>query len=679
MTDPLASEERLADFGGLRLLFLRHALPVWLFDPQWLNVIAVNPAATALYGYPEAEFLRLTMAEIVFEEELGGFLRSIEPRSRQNAGGRRWRHRCRDGRLILVDIRIEHQSYRGRPALLAIVQGTEGPAQEALALSAPAVDPATIRRVIEADNFVPFVVFDSRAAGMPVVYVNAAFEKLTGHAASEILGSDGRVLSAAAQGRPALREVERAIAAGAACAVRIESRRKDGSHAVDDVRYAPIRDHTGTPTHYVRMQTDATAQVRSAAKLRQTEDAMRDQEAAEIKSRTKTEFLARLSHELRTPLNAVIGFSELLARQEGSTDPNQARYLEQILDAGRHLLSLVDDVLDLQRIEERRIPLLPRALDLASFIADETTLLLPLLARQNLTMHIEVPAGLVVSADERCLRQVLVNLATNAIKYNRPSGAVRWTASVVRPGFAVLRISDTGPGMSGEQIPRLFHPFDRLGKEASTHEGTGLGLLIAKGLVEHMGGRLDIESKLGVGTQVLVELPLAEPHSLFGDLDPAGAADAGPGQALRPAVPGDPSVSAQSKLMPSIRLLYVEDNRINAMLFEAVLGSRPDIELRIAETGWEALDIVESWVPDVLVLDANLPDIHGIRLLRQMRELPSLKNTPAFMCSADALEEDVRLARAAGFSDYWTKPVDFNKVISDLRGLSRDARPAETR
>ncbi|HEX7441152.1 MAG TPA: ATP-binding protein [Caldimonas sp.] len=300
-----------------------------------------------------------------------------------------------------------------------------------------------------------------------------------------------------------------------------------------------------------------------------------------------------------------------------------------------------------------------------------------MLAKLNITMHNQVPAGLVIFADERCLRQVLLNLATNAIKYNRPCGVVRWTASVVRPGFAVLMISDTGHGMSVEQMPRLFQPFDRLGRETSVHGGTGLGLLIAKGLVEHMGGSLVIESKAGVGTQVLVELPLAEPHSLFGDLAPGAMADPGLGQASIPDVPRGVHASAQSNLMPTIRLLYVEDNRINAMLFEAVLGARQDIELRIAETGWEALDIVEHWTPDVLVLDANLPDIHGIRLLRQMREFESLTKTPAFMCSADAMEEDVRLAREAGFVDYWTKPVDFNKVLDDLRRITLGARAAE--
>jgi CheY-like chemotaxis protein len=172
----------------------------------------------------------------------------------------------------------------------------------------------------------------------------------------------------------------------------------------------------------------------------------------------------------------------------------------------------------------------------------------------------------------------------------------------------------------------------------------------------------------------MVELPLAEPHSLFGDLE-ASALDMSMAEARR-AEPDVP-VRAQSNLMPTIRVLYVEDNRVNAMLFEAVLGVRPDIELRIAETGWEALDVVERWVPDVLVLDANLPDIHGVRLLRQMREIEDLKATPAFMCSADALEEDVQVARAAGFADYWTKPVDFTKVFADLRGLGLGAFKAD--
>ena len=394
--------------------------------------------------------------------------------------------------------------------------------------------------------------------------------------------------------------------------------------------------------------------------------------------KVQTEFLARLSHELRTPLNAVIGFSQLLASQQGGApDENQGRYLEHILHAGRHLLLLVDDVLDLQRIDQRRVPLAPRPLDLASFIATETKMLVPLLSKQSLTLHNDVPPGIVVHADERCLRQILLNLATNAIDYNRPRGAVRWTASVARPGFALLMISDTGLGISREQIDRLFQPFDRIGREAA-HAGTGLGLLIARGLVEHMGGRLDIESGVGIGTKVLLELPLAEPHSIFGVLEEAPEPAYVSGSSDLFAETESPA-GVQSNLMPSLRVLYVEDNRINALLFQAVLGARADIELRIAETGREALDVVNHWVPDVLVLDANLPDIHGVRLLRQLRQLRSLRTTPAFMCSADAMEEDIRVALEAGFSDYWTKPVDFNRVLGDLRGLSRrqDTRTAE--
>lgn len=553
----MISNDRLGEVGSPGPPGERNPLPAWLFDPQWLNVIAVNAAATAQYGYSEAEFLRLTMADILCADQVEEFLRSIEPRSAQAGRMRRWRHRCRDGRLIAVQSQTDSLEYRGGLAVLAIVQNVG---------TAPA------------------------EAALP-----------------------------------------------------------------------------GAP--------DAAA-AESGKSLTRPQSLLREEEAAEIKSRTKSEFLARLSHELRTPLNAVIGFSELLTQQRSGLDPNQAQYLEHILEAGRHLLSLVDDVLDLQRVDERRVPLTPRPVELASFISAETVLLMPMLARQNLTMVNDVPAGLMVSADLKCLRQALLNLATNAIKYNRPFGTVRWTASVVRPGFAVLMISDTGYGMSGEQMPRLFQPLDRLGMETSSHKGSGLGLMIAKGLVEHMGGRLDISSQVGVGTQVLVELPLAEPHSLFGDLDPARP-DRDAGLNRQPAPAPAPQVGAQSNLMPKIRLLYVEDNRINALLFEAVLGARPDIELRIAATGWEALDIVEHWIPDVLVLDANLPDTHGVQLLQQMRGLESLKTTPAFMCSADAMEEDVRLARAAGFIDYWIKPVDFDKVLADLRLLSLGTRLRE--
>jgi signal transduction histidine kinase/CheY-like chemotaxis protein len=557
MTDLVGRNDNPGGHGALGLLIERNPLPSLLFDPQWLNIIAANEAALDQYGYDAAELLRLTMTDIVCDDDVPAFLRSIEPKARDSRQVRRCRHRLSRrqpdrGRLPdrRIAVRRAHRRARGRP------QGR----RRGIGLSREAAQPVR--------------------CGKP----------------NGLEAQNGGVLV--------------------------------------------------------------------------------DGDAPAIRLRTQNEFLARLSHELRTPLNAVIGFSELLAAQEGPSDSNQSRYVEHILEAGRHLLSLVDDVLDLQRVADRKIPLTPRPLELASFISNETTLLGPLLKKQNLTMLNEVPAGLMVSADVRCLRQALLNLSTNAIKFNRPAGLVRWSASVVRPGHAVLKISDTGYGMSREQLPRLFQPFDRLGMEASSHPGSGLGLLIAKGLIEHMGGKLDVESRVGVGTHVLVELPLAEPHSLFGDLDPS-ALDMSMLERHGLAQPVDVPIRAQSNLMPTIRVLYVEDNRVNAMLFEAVLGARPDIELRIAETGWEALDIVESWVPDVLVLDANLPDIHGVRLLRQMRELAELKSTPAFMCSADALEEDVQAARAAGFADYWTKPVDFTKVFADLRGLGLGASKSD--
>jgi len=552
MTDLVSPHDNPGRPGALGLLIERNPLPTLLFDPQWLNVIAANAAALDQYGYDAAELLRMTMTDIVCEDDVPAFLRSIEPKARDSRQVRRWQHRRRDGSLIEVDCQIEGVQYEGRTAVLAIARKGDDAA---------------------------------------------------------VAASDGR------------------------------------SHSDPPARQNGVVPQAG--------------------------GVLVEDHAPRIQLRTQNEFLARLSHELRTPLNAVIGFSELLAAQDAPADSNQSRYVEHILEAGRHLLSLVDDVLDLQRVADRKIPLTPRPLELASFISNETTLLEPLLKKQNLTLQNEVPAGLMVSADVRCLRQALLNLSTNAIKYNRPAGLVRWSASVVRPGYAVLKISDTGYGMSREQLPRLFQPFDRLGMEASSHPGSGLGLLIAKGLIEHMGGKLDVESRVGVGTQVMVELPLAEPHSLFGDLE-ASALDMSMSEGRR-TEPVDLPIRAQSNLMPTIRVLYVEDNRVNAMLFEAVLGVRPDIELRIAETGWEALDVVETWVPDVLVLDANLPDIHGVRLLRQMRELDGLKATPAFMCSADALEEDVQVARAAGFADYWTKPVDFTKVLADLRGLGLGA------
>ncbi|WKB51625.1 hybrid sensor histidine kinase/response regulator [Eleftheria terrae] len=395
----------------------------------------------------------------------------------------------------------------------------------------------------------------------------------------------------------------------------------------------------------------------------QMERAQRAQQAAEAASRTKTQFLSRLSHEMRTPLNAVLGFAQLLALQAGEPASLDARaqlsYANQIRRAGLHLLALVNDVLDIQQVEEGRLSLSPEPIDLADAVDSTIELLQPMAVARQIVGINEVPPGVVVVADRVRLRQVMLNVGSNAVKYNRDQGSVHWSVDRSDAGRAVLCVADDGPGMSSEQLARLFQPFERLGKEASDIEGTGLGLFVSRAIIEQMGGRLHIESGVGHGTRALIELPL---YSGSDDVSPAAFSTA-PGELL-PFRPAAGTHSGEHQVRK--RLLYVEDNRVNAMLFEAAMRLQSDVELQVAEDGAQGLALAVRWAPDVIALDANLPDTTGYELLQRLRALPALRDTPAFMCSADAMPEDLQRARQAGFVGYWTKPIDIEQVLADI-------------
>ena len=387
---------------------------------------------------------------------------------------------------------------------------------------------------------------------------------------------------------------------------------------------------------------------------RNAEFALRDKQAAELASRAKTEFLSRMSHEMRTPLNAVIGFSQLLLSHPGETDAPEVRgYAEHVLRAGEHLLALVNDVLDLQRVEEGHVALELADIALDTVIARVVDLLSSGADRRGVGFDNHVPPGIAVRADERRLRQVLLNIASNAVKYNRPAGVVRWSVDCPPgAGRARLSVEDSGSGLAPRQLERLFQPFERLGRETSSIEGTGLGLIIARSLTVAMGGTLEILSLAGVGTRVVVDLPLAKA---------AEQATVAP-----PASPQPAAMVLPTSTSAGLRILYVEDNRINAILFEEAIRLREGVELRLAEDGIDALDQVRDWRPDVLVLDAHLPGMNGFELLQALRRDAGLDDVPAFMCSADAMPDDVQRAADAGFAGYWPKPINIARIMSDL-------------
>jgi CheY-like chemotaxis protein/two-component sensor histidine kinase len=332
-----------------------------------------------------------------------------------------------------------------------------------------------------------------------------------------------------------------------------------------------------------------------------------------------------------------------------------------VLHAGEHLLALTNNVLDLQQLEEGHVALELADIALGALLAEVLEQLAPMAQAQGVEFDNHVDTDHRLRADERRLRQVLLSIASNAIKYNRPGGVVRCSVDDSDRKHVRLSIEDTGSGIAPNEVERLFQPFERLGKETSTIEGTGLGLMIARSLIVAMKGTLLVLSRSGEGTRVVIELPAASGAA-------AQPADIAPERAEPMAVPCNAGV-------PSLRMLYVEDNRINAILFEEAIRLREGVELRLAEDGPEALYQVRGWRPDVLVLDAHLPGMDGFELLRVLRGQPGLDSVPAFMCSADAMPDDVERAARAGFAGYWSKPINIAKIMSDLDRISGGLAP----
>lgn len=443
-------------------------------------------------------------------------------------------------------------------------------------------------------------------------------------------------------------------------------RHKDGHHVWILSRGKVVHyEADGRPTRIVGTHSDIST-------LKQAERALRDKQIAEAANRAKSEFLSRMSHEVRTPLNAIRGFTQLLVQRQdlADTHPESADYLRQILLSTELLSELVNDVLDLQQIEAGAITVSREAVSLADVVQQCAAMLEPMAARHEVLIDNRVEPGLQVWADRRRLQQVLGNLMSNAIKYNSTGGIVRLSLIPRQEQGHALCVEDTGPGLNAEQLARLFQPFERLGQDTSRIEGTGLGLIITRSLTEAMGGHLEIRSQPGDGTRVYVTLPAADDGLEMtdnNDTAPTGAAPTAPDNAVAAPTPSTRACTAEDPL----RVVYVEDNRINALLFQEALRPYPQLWLEVAEDGQMALSLVREHHPEVLVIDAHLPGMTGFEVLRALRTLPGLADVPAYMCSADALPEDIERAREEGFVGYWTKPIDIEQVTEELLRLAR--------
>jgi PAS domain S-box-containing protein len=414
-------------------------------------------------------------------------------------------------------------------------------------------------------------------------------------------------------------------------------------HRIDvSLAVTAMRNANGELTGFLGVAIDVSERRRAA----ESEVARR---SAEVANQAKSEFLSRMSHELRTPLNAVLGYAQLIdTSQAEPPTAAQHRQLQQIQRSGWHLVQLIDDVLDLARIESGHVRVQMTALTPTDAVARATEITAPLLQQLGVTLVLDDPARQalpMVHADATRLTQVLVNLLSNAAKYNRPGGTVRLQCETVAERGVAFRVSDDGLGMDEQQLAQLFQPFNRLGREDGPIEGTGIGLVLSRRLLEMMGGSIDVQSQAGQGSTFTALLPLhhaAEPAPAPTDAPVAGAPwRAGAGL-----------------------VLYIEDNAVNAMLMREVMRQRPAIELLQAGNAADGLALARQRRPDLLLLDMHLPDAHGDAVLDQLAADPLLHELPVIVVSADATQAQVDSALGRGVQAYLTKPLNVAELLA---------------
>jgi PAS domain S-box-containing protein len=447
-------------------------------------------------------------------------------------------------------------------------------------------------------------------------------------------------------------------------------KRRDGQEFPVEASLSKLETERGTLTTVVLRDTTALHTANAERRARQV---------LEAANQAKTEFLSRMSHELRTPLNAVIGFAQLLRMdpvQRLSTE--QRERVQHMESAGEHLLALVNDVLDLSRIESGEMSVSPEAIPISAVVEEACTMVSPLVTEAGVEVTMSPAASgapvvrhgpfsnplagfreeLWVQADRVRLRQVLVNLMSNAIKYNRPGGSVAVTWGVSEGQCEVLVI-DTGQGIAPEKLGSLFEPFNRLGAEASRIDGTGIGLVLSRQLAEMMGGGLDITSTFREGTTASLKLKIATSSP---------AANSAAMQAHLPAL-----TQAEPSPSQSMSVLYAEDNEVNAELMRQIVSMRPAVSLRIAENGNIALEMATLDPPDLMLVDMNLGDMTGIELARLLQRNRSTRDIRLVALSADALPAQIEAATRNGFEGYLTKPIKVRELLAVIDNHRQEA------
>jgi PAS domain S-box-containing protein len=492
---------------------------------------------------------------------------------------------------------------------------------------------------------IPAVVFVKDADSLRFVSLNRAGEETLGHRREDVIGKTVHELFSAEQADVFTSQDREVLESGRQLDIPEEPNETKTGIRYLHTRKVPVLDERGRPRYLLGISEDITELKTTQEKL------LEAKEEAERANRAKDAFLSRTSHELRTPLNAILGFAQLLEMDDLSEEQKESA--RRILTAGRHLMSFVDETLDISRIESGTLTLSLEPVEVSAVVRESLDLIRPLADERGVTLQPQQDGGFHVMADRRRLEQVVVNLLSNAVKFNREEGEVRVTWELCPDERVRLHVEDQGPGIPADQMDRVFAPFDRLGAERLGVQGTGLGLTLSQGLMEAMGGAIDVESVIGRGSVFTVSLASAE-------------------------APGSPHVEGEMRLTGSERaagnrtILHIEDNPANLKLVERILERLPGASLLSAMQAHLGLELARKHRPDLILLDLHLPDMSGVDALRALRGDPTTSDIPVVVLSADAVPGTARGLLDAGATDYVTKPFDVPGFLKLLGGILGD-------
>ncbi len=480
--------------------------------------------------------------------------------------------------------------------------------------------------------------------------VNKQMEALTACTRDELIGAPFKKFFTDPERAEA--GIKRVLSETKATNFELTARARDAKETVVSCNATTFYDRDRTLQGVIVAARDITDRNRLDRSLQETNAELESAKfAAEKANLAKSDFLSSMSHELRSPLNAILGFGQLMESGSPPPTPGQKDSIDQILQAGWYLLELINEILDLSLIESGKLSLSPESMSLADVLNDCQAMIEPQAQKSGIRLVFpKSDSPYFVKADRTRVKQVLINLLSNAIKYNRPDGMVEVTYSEITAERIRISFHDTGQGLSEEKLAQLFQPFNRLGQESGAEEGTGIGLVVSKRLVELMGGAIGAESTVGLGSVFWIELNAAAAPQLV-------------------SVEDEPRASAPALWQSdsSLRtLLYVEDNPANLLLVEKLIARRPDIRLLSARDGDRGIEIAQASLPDVILMDINLPGISGIKALRVLADDPATARIPVIALSANAMPHDIEKGLEAGFFRYLTKPIKVGEFMETL-------------